>query len=640
MKRDPRSKRNFAGQPGRGSRRSRGRNRLEFPRWFKLAVPIGLITATGLLSAETVTLTGKTRMPQLADAEVTVRIGEASSIHAADETGRFTAEVTFTPGPDLVRIEACGVGDQAEVCHLRLIHTSTEVDALAGAAGTYETGDLSPASTAAWASLVNSLPDMQVPNELAQIENFQFGFASRNILSDAAVLSLLARGFAPLPTGADDLVDVALDRTLLTEARNSLDPDDRALEFQALFQNDNLMRVPGAGFSTAGPQYFIPRSLGKDSSDAATRIDLNEDSAGSYAQIFGSGSVQWQNVDAGDLIFSDDMEPVGSGTHYISITAPERDSIIPPRTFFFIPPGESVTEEGETRLTEVQWRELDASDMLRLALLREVENSIALDRPDLDPDDVDSLGIRNNDTVLLARTDSTSVPPSPVPSAGTVWAFARCDLDCKSDAGLVSGANLDLIGFNADGTATSEIVDPGLSWQQTGSRTMIGQDDGISLDVLPFGSTAPHIGDLDTTLIVAGATRPDGQTFMATHLVLEADPAFGFTEGTIPGRYESMSPFAGTFVLESGGTGWQAFLDDPTAPRPDTGGFDIEWSINTAGDLLLEIKQRGQDFIVGWWPLRPVRDSANGFYAIQRLVLEAEPVIESGGTLVFWRRIE
>lgn len=597
---------------------------------------LGSVVAT----AETATLVGQTRLPQLPDAEVTVRIGNKSSAHVADETGGFAAEVTFTPGSDLVRIEACGVGDQAGICHLRLIHASAEVDSRAGADAVYETGDLSPVSTAAWALLVNSRPDMSVPTQLAEVEDFILGFASLETLGNATVLSLLARGFAPLPTGAEDLVDVALDRALLTEASNSLEHNDLAQERQALIQNDNLMRVPDAGFSIAGPQYFVLRRPGKNSAGEAHRIDLNEDGTGSYAQILGSGSVEWRNVDAGELIFADGMEAVGTGTHYVSITAPARDSIIPPRTFFFFPPGENATAEGETRLTEVQWRELDASDMLRLGVLREIENAVAPNRPDLDPEQIDSLGRKIDDTVLLARADTTSVPLSPVPSPGTTWAFARCDPDCKSDTALPSGANLDLIGFNADGTATSEIVDPGLNWQQSGSRTSIEQDNGISVDVLPFGSTARHIGDLDTTLTIVGATRSDGQTFMTSHLALEANPAFEFTEGMIPGRYESMNPLPGVIELDSKGTGWFASLDDPTAPRPDTGGFDIEWSIDPAGDLLLAIKQRDQDFTVGWWALRPVRNSADGFYAVERLAFEAEPIIDSGGTLVFLRRVE
>jgi len=603
------------------------------------ALAVLLLLASGMVTAETVTLTGQTRLPQLPGAEVTVWVGDQTSTHSADDTGAFSAELTFTPGAELVRIEACGAGDQAAICHVRLDHSSAEIEQRAGVEQVYITGDLSPLSTAAWASLRLSIPGNVVPSDLAEIEDFRRSFVSSTIGRYAAILSLIAEGAAPLPEGAETLVDVVLDRDLLGEALNSIDSGVRDQREEALVQNDNLMRIPDDDFALAQTGYFVPLSNPDTSGARAFEITLDGAGDGFYAEWTGSGSVEWANVHAGEVIFADDMEAVGTGTRYVSLTAPDRDSIIPPQTFFFLPPGENQSVEAETRLEEVRWRELDASEVLRLALVRDVQNGVAPDRPDLDPEEIDSLGIRFADSYAISRPDSASVPPSPVPVAGSNWVFPRCDTDCRSAAGLGNGANVDLIGFNLDGTASSEIVDPGLTWTQSGQRTIIEQGDETVVEVVPFGSTAMHIGDLETTRVVARSTRADGQTLMTSQLTIEADPAFNFSADTLPGRYESMSPFGGVFVLEPDGTGWQASLDDPAASRPATGGFDVEWSIEPTGDLLLAVKQRDTDFTLAWWALRPVREATGGFYAIQRLGFFGGPVIDSAGTLLFWREV-
>ena len=62
--------------------------------------------------AETIFISGKTRLPQLSNAEVTIWVGDQSTIAVAGADGRFSGEVEINSGPELVRVEACGVGDQ------------------------------------------------------------------------------------------------------------------------------------------------------------------------------------------------------------------------------------------------------------------------------------------------------------------------------------------------------------------------------------------------------------------------------------------------------------------------------------------------------------------------------------------------
>ena len=582
--------------------------RLVVAGWFALL----LSTA----HAVTVTVSGETRLPQLSNADVTIWVGSQTTTAVTDAQGRFSRDVEIDAGPELVRVEVCGVGDQASVCYVRLVDVASEIEAAAAGTGAFAVGDVSPVSTAAWAALRKAIPGQPVPVTIAEIEQYRFGLDSAVVLSDAALLSLIARGEGVVPAGAVDLVSILLDPALKSEAQASVSNEERWIEADSLVQNDNVMLIPGEEFDPLGKTYFVPLFGG--STFVSSRVDLNPNETGNFVRGGGSGTVAWTNVEAGEIIFRDNMERVGTGTRYISLVAPDRESITPPSTGFVPNPDGGGSIEVESRLTEVEWREFDASEILRIAVERTQTETVAPDRPDLGPDDIPSLGVQTSTVSVVSRAESAAAPPAPLPTAGSQWAFPRCETDCTTEGVLDGIPSLDVITFNPDGTASARISDPGLNWQISDGRVVLDHDNGFVLDVFPFGSTAVRAagpGDLETTLIVSDVIRPDGGMAIRADFVLEADPGFALTESTVPGIYSADRLIAGDYILQPDGTGWFSFDSvDPTAPLP-TDPPNLGWSISSSGDLVINLP----DFFVTF-VATPIRAGQSGFYSVGRWV--------------------
>ena len=458
-----------------------------------LAIPPSrLLLFAGLFSlllstahADTVTLVGKTRLPQLPDAAVKIWVGDESTTTVADAEGRFSSDVEINPGLELIRVEACGVGDQAQICYVRLVHTASEILSRASVAGSYQVGDLSPVSTAAWAALLKPIPDHVIPVTFADIEQFQFGFVTL-VLTDASLLALIAQGAATMPPDAPDFVSLLLDPALRSSALDPVSFELRSQQLEALIQNDSFMLRPEEEFEVLGKTFLVP--VGTEMSSFVTsRIELNSDGSANYAESGGSGDASWTNVEKGDLIFRDDMEAVGTGTRYISLTAPDRDSITPPYSgFTYLPDVGSVLIE--VRKTEVQWRQLDASELLSIGVQRTTSETVVPDHPDLDPDQFATLGVSTGSFDVISISENADVPPSPLPTDGSQWAFPRCETDCTTQGFVAGIPTLDVLSFNTDGMASARIFDPGLNWTVSDGRVLIDQDDGFSLDVLPLGT--------------------------------------------------------------------------------------------------------------------------------------------------------
>ena len=374
------------------------------------------------------------------------------------------------------------------ICFIRLVNTASEILLGASETGSYPIGDLSPVSTAGWAALLKPIPDQAIPVTLAEIEQFRFGLSSVDVLPDAALLSLIARGEATVPAGAVDLVSILLDPALKSAAQASVASGELSLEIDSLVQNDSVMLQPGEDFELLGKTYLVP--LRGRSGFIVSRIELNSNETGNFVSGGDSGSITWTNIGTGELIFRNQMERVGTGTSYVSLTAPDRDSITAPSTGFVPNPGGPGSVTIETRLTEVEWRELDASELLRIGVQRSRSETVAPDRPDLGPGDLSSLGVGTSSFSVVSRAENDTVPSAPVPTAGSQWAFPRCETDCTTE-GIAAGIpSLDVVSFNPDGTASAQISDPGLNWQISDGRVVLNQANGFVLDVLPFGATA------------------------------------------------------------------------------------------------------------------------------------------------------
>ena len=243
--------------------------------------------------------------------------------------------------------------------------------------------------------------------------------------------------------------------------------------------------------------------------------------------------------------------------------------------------------------------------------------------------------MRSSDSISISG--QADVPPSPLPTDGSQWAFPRCETDCTTP-GFISGIpSLDVLSFNADGMASARIFDPGLNWTVTDGRVLIDQDDGFSLDVLPLGTarrSGDSFGDLETTIVVTEITAPDGGSTISSKFVLEADSGFLLTEQSVPGTYNVYNLFPGTYILEAAGSGWRLPLGsvDPGDPLPSDPP-NLTWSISPTGDLVMVY--RGTYAFVS----TPVRAGQTGFYAINRFgTIDANPTA-SGGLLSFWEEI-
>jgi len=604
-----------------------------------------LILVAGVDAQTTVSISGQTRLPALPQAEVSIFVGAASVVPVtADDNGRFEAEIELAPGEELVRVEACGVGEQDHICYVRLVDTATSLLDKAGESEPVAVGSVSPTSTAAWAALRIILPELATPATFSEIEQFRFGLASFAVVQDAALLSLLARREAALPQDAPDFVSILLDAELKAQARNSVAVDVLLLEAEALIQNNSLMLIPEVDFDILGLSYLVPLTASRTLPLGTTRIELAPDGSGSLANR-GSGAVAWTNEARGDLLFRDAMERIGIGNRYVRMVAPDGGSITPP-----IAAGSVRDPDGgdfiaiENLLIEVQWRQLDVSGLLSVGLLTQTTETVAPDRPDLGPEQIQVLGFRTSTSGVVSRSGITSAPPSPLPTAGSLWAFPRCEEGCTTPGVVAGFPSLDVLSFNPDGSASARISDPGISWTAVDGRIQLEQDNGFTLDVIPFGSTIvrpPAVEALETTLVVTEVRDDDGSiTLLRSLVLLEADPGFNLTAESVPGVYNVREVVAGTYVLEEGGKGWFVALGPVDPDNPPDNRDNVTWEISESGDLLVFRSPSGS-LVTFKIVSTPVKDGPNGFFSVLRWSFQGAPVDpeDYGGSLVFWERV-
>jgi len=244
-------------------------------------------------------------MPVLPNAEITIFTGATSESLAADESGRFSFEL-LDPLPDLVRIQACGVSDQSHICYTRLVHTMAHIIDNADGSDVFKTGPISPLSTIAYASLVQFGLNGQEPQTWNDIAHLVRGYQTWHLLNHGAALFELTDSPDDIPAGFANLLDLALDPTAMTEISNALDAERRATIIEGLISKPWLFLVPEAEFPVDSA---ILAGINKGSTVVSMHsLQLNPDQTGSLSTDFGSGTVDWENMADGDLIFADDMD--------------------------------------------------------------------------------------------------------------------------------------------------------------------------------------------------------------------------------------------------------------------------------------------------------------------------------------------
>ncbi|RFF29002.1 MULTISPECIES: hypothetical protein [unclassified Wenzhouxiangella] len=584
-----------------------------------------------------VTVEGSTALPALPNAEITVYHGtETPSTTVANDSGRFSAQFESISSDDLVRIQACGVGDQDHICYFRLIHTDKHITDNSDSNDVFRTGPISPVSTIAYASLVKFGLDGQEPETWNDIGHLVRGLQVYSLFHDAATLFHLSQSADNMPAGFSNLLELSLNEQALKDAVNAFDPEQRMVIYEGLISKPYLFLVPEGQFPVDST-LMVQNSDGS-TANSAYSIELENDQSGQFSTRGGSGLVTWENMATGDLIFADDMDFFGVNERYIAMLPAEGDSIMPPISSYIIPDGYTDSVELVQKTLQADWRMVNASEAIPISLLSTREETTAPDNPELSPDDVPALGTTTSHSVLTTKTFDAAPVTWSGPAEGTSWAFPRCDPDCESDAGVVGAPNLDIIDFESGGNASARISGEALEWASTGNEYTITHGDGISVEVIPLGASSFEFGDLETTQVVTRGILPDGQIKTTSHNILQADdPTPTLADEEIPGRYRLMSPIlSGSYLqLNLDGTGWSAILDDPNDPRPDEGGYDFEWEILESGDLLLKLLPRGSSFVQATFTLLPANQTPEGLYGIGRLGFGAEPAVDSAGTLFF-----
>lgn len=581
-----------------------------------------------------ISVEGATGSPALPNAEVTFFNGAEVTTSVADEDGRFSVEL-LEADDDLVRIQACGVGDQSHICFIRLVHTAQHITEQADSNDVFRTGTVSPLSTIAYASLVKFGLDGQEPQNWDDISNLVRAYNVYDLLDDSATLLHLTQLPQELPAGFTNLLELALDEQAMNNATGGMDPQVLATFVDGLLSRPGWFLVPEIQFpvdstllATASPGL---------SANLAYSIELDPDDSGVLSAGSGSRLIVWENLTNGDLIFADDIDFSGINVRSISMLPAEGDTVLPPSSGFVAVDGIPESVEVVTKYPSAEWRMFNASEALPIGLLSITDEVTAPDHPELGPGDIPALGTSISHYPMSAKLSDAVLPDWSGPDAGSSWAFPRCDPDCQSEAGIVSGPNLDIIDFDINGAATSSISNESLSWSYDGEIYTLEQPDGTTVEVIPLGASSSDIGDLETFRVVSRGLLPDGQIRTTSHLILQADPGLALTDPDIPGRYKLSTPvLAGsTLQLNPDQTGWSALLEDPNDPRPKEGGRDFQWEILASGDLLLEILPRGIALVQATVPLLPVRETPQGLYAIQRLAFGSEPQTASAGTLYF-----
>lgn len=598
------------------------------------ALPM-LFLAFNTAQAQTpISIEGATGSPALPNAEVTLFNGSETTTSVADDDGRFSVDL-LDSDDDLVRIQACGVGDQSHICYTRLVHTAQHITEQADSNDAFRTGTVSPLSTIAYASLVKFGLDGQAPQNWNDISNLVRAYHVYDMLDDSATLFNFAQFPQDIPAGFDNLLELALDEQALNNATDNMDPQVLAPLVDGLLSRPGWFLVPEAQFPIDST--LLTTASPGQTANLAYSIELDSDASGVLSTGAGSGLVEWENMADGDLIFADDIDFSGINVRGIAMLPAEGDTILPPSSGFVPVDGIPESVEVVSKYPEAEWRMFNASEALPIGLLSITTEVTAPGYPELGPGDIPTLGTSISRFPLSAKLSDADLPAWTGPDAGSSWAFPRCDVDCQSEAGVVSGPNLDIIDFANNGNATGTISNESLSWSYDGEIYTLGQPDGITVEVIPLGASSSDLGDLETFRVVSRGLLPNGQIRTTGHLIMQADPGLALADPDIPGRYQLATPIldGSTLQLNPDQTGWSALLDDPNDPRPKEGGRDFQWEILASGDLLLEILPRGIAFVQATAPLLPVQETPQGLYAIQRLAFGSQPQTASAGTLYF-----
>ncbi|AKS43269.1 hypothetical protein [Wenzhouxiangella marina] len=541
----------------------------------------------------TITLTGQTKNPSLANASVEISAaGNTTATGTADEFGAYSIDFDCSDPAGLVTVRMRGTGDQIHVGAARIVHSCAYLTANADAQQIFRVGPVTPFSTALYAVVDWTLSDFEglsPPWSEPQLAPYRFALQSRYAVEAMIGLAFLNRSSFPLPPGADDSLDVALDRALLAQLNSEINATATSVDFDAAL--DPFMNNPSLYRPTQLPDSRV--EIGSYCVGLMVScpwlMTVQSDLTGSYGLSMAGGAAAFTLRDRDDLVFPSRMESAPGALRAIRA---ERGDGEPLQSLFN---AVLIGDEQIERRVEIDWRdvrEVDASEYLTLVGLSERIVWRYPNNPEIPEEVFDS----RRPTYYPGYFGVSELLPWPVPTDGEQWI-----LEFKDPSPAPEFPNniyySDRVTFSSSGTATLERIGATMQWSVS-QGVLILEGGGLQTHEYRLVSGDWANAYAATVLRISDGGTPTGTSNVGAFPSPDTAP---FLTENVAGRYASLAfrhllypGFPGgdtgffTFVLEPGGVGWSATLSNPTDPEP-ANSVALTWLVNARGEI--EIKQ-------------------------------------------------
>jgi hypothetical protein len=556
----------------------------------------------------TITLRGQTVNPILANAAVEITAaGNATATGTTDASGTYSIDFACSDPDGLITIRVTGTGAQDHIGAARVVHSCAHVTANANAQQEFPVGPISPISTGLYAIVAWTLNDYEAiapPWSEPVLAPYRSALEAVNTFQPILALAFLNAEGVALPVGASTSLDVALDRTLLQQVNQAINASAAPEDFDGLldpiFRNPALYRViepPNATVQLA--TYCVELILG---CAGAFTVDASE--TGQYFLGTAGGPAEFIFLDREDIVFQARFESGPGSLRAIRAQRPDGDPL-----FSFV--GIVVIDGQQVeQVVNTVWREVRLANASEYLTLIGLSERTVINYPN-NPEIPDRVLETRRPALYAGYSGTAGLPDWVAPADGDQWILEFNTTPALPEL-QTSNFRADRVTFSAGGNASLERLGVTMQWSISNGEL-----------VLEGGGLPTH-----RYRIVSGPWSRDYRAMVLR--VFEAGEAIGvddaaglpdpgstpFVEANVPGRYFSVgfsrllpSGFgfqdpSGTFtiVLEPGGTGWTASLDDPTDPEP-TNSAPLTWEINARGEIAIERNFFDSFFQVRNWTL-------------------------------------
>jgi hypothetical protein len=260
-----------------------------------------------------VTLTGVVTDAPIANAALTVYVGDESFPTTAGTDGTYTIQLDVDDSAvnKLVRIKANGGPDQENVEFYSQLESFASVTEQAGGDGVVNSTEnfgvnITNVTTAEYALVTNAVGG--VPQTASELNNALVGVDANEKLTLSALIKLVVDGSGDkkfsLPQGVNNTFQLVSSQTATAELTNTINDDDPTLieKTKEAIKNDDKLVDNGEG-SIAG-SYLIGST--RYFRSHFTELTLNEDGTGTFTDHT-SGAITWTQATNGavSVVFGD-----------------------------------------------------------------------------------------------------------------------------------------------------------------------------------------------------------------------------------------------------------------------------------------------------------------------------------------------